>query len=90
MKVVAVDNKIEIELSTYHKDEYYIMQTTLSENERQTGQTLIQLPLDRAIELRDKLTRAINTEVAKINVELNPEQTAKELADVIDWTFKEA
>jgi hypothetical protein len=43
------------------------------------------IPLDEVISLRDKLSKVIDSEVSKINTEINgPSQITTELAEVID------
>jgi hypothetical protein len=89
MKIEVLDNScIGITLSTHQKDEYYISQRSLVEDGIATSEVNLNMALDRAIELRDELTEIINREVGELNAE-NPEQIAKEIADVIDWSYKE-
>ena len=95
MKVKPDDaNKnICVELSTFDHDDFWFMVSALSQDQSAMPRLTINLCLDKAIELRDKLTQIINTEVRKINQQLdveNPEKVAAEIAEVIDWQFKEA
>ena len=73
MEVEQVEyGKIVITFSVGKGDEYYA-HTSISGFERHgMGETYLSLPLDRAIELRDKLSKIIDSEVSKLNSELNP------------------
>jgi hypothetical protein len=88
IKTPTIGTQIDIELK--HTDEYYLVTSVLSADDYQTGHTNLRLSLDRTIELRDKLTQIIDTEVVKINAQINdPAQVATEIAEVIDGLHKE-
>lgn len=70
MKVEMVDKQIEINLSTHDNDEYFLMQTFFCEDKYATGQTVLHMPLDRAIELKDKLSKIINERIEELNKDI--------------------
>jgi hypothetical protein len=85
MKVEVLDKDISINLDTYKGDDFYFSVHALSRDKRAMPNLTVCLCLDRAIEFRDKLSKIIDSEVAKINTEMNePSQIATELAEVID------
>ena len=88
MKVEAVNDNISIKFDTYRGDDFYLAVHFVSQDKRAMPDLTVSLCLDKAIELRDELSRVIKSEIDRLN-NSNPEQVAKEIADVIDWSYKE-
>ena len=93
MEVETLSDGIYITFDTLKSDDFYFQVSSLSLEKRAMPRLNLMLNLDTSIALRDKLSEVIKNQVSKLNDQMaaeNPEQTAKEIADVIDWSFKEA